>query len=135
MFCTTTIPFCKAKTWNFLVTHYFLCRNCGICSPKILLLVFLFAFIFFTAAHFHFGSCSLLAASISDFLTAAMKCSCFSVSLITRSSSFSVIHVSVGIKNNVEKDSSLTFFLSKSPDGHAISRQIHLELPVVSYLF
>ena len=42
--------------------------------------------------------------------------------------------MSVGIKNNVEKDSSLLFFLSKSPDGHAISRQIHLELPVVSYL-
>ena len=41
--------------------------------------------------------------------------------------------MSVGIKNNVEKDSSLLFFLSKSPDGHAISRQIHLELPVVSY--
>ena len=56
------------------------------------------------------------------------------VFLITRSSSFSVIHVSVGIKNNVEKDSSLLFFLSKSPHGHAISRQIHLELPVVSYL-
>ena len=56
------------------------------------------------------------------------------VFLITRSSSFSVIHMSVGIKNNVEKDSSLLFFLSKSPDGHAISRQIHLELPVVSYL-
>ena len=42
--------------------------------------------------------------------------------------------MSVGIKNNVEKDSSLVFFLSKSPDGHAISRQIDLELPVVSYL-
>ena len=50
--------------------------------------------------------------------------------LITRSSSFSVIHVSVDIKNNVEKDSTL----SKSPGGHAISRQKHLELPVVSYL-
>ena len=38
---------------------------------------------------------------------------------ITSSSSFSVIHVSVNIKNNVEKDTTLLlFFLSKSPGGH-----------------
>ena len=38
---------------------------------------------------------------------------------ITRSSSFSVIHVSVNIKNNAEKDTTLLlFFLSKSPGGH-----------------
>ena len=44
---------------------------------------------------------------------------------ITRSSSFSVIHVSVNIKNNVEKDETLLlFFLSKSPGGHSISFQI-----------
>ena len=44
---------------------------------------------------------------------------------ITRSSSFSVIDVSVNIKNNVEKDTTLLlFFLSKSPGGHAISFQI-----------
>ena len=43
------------------------------CSSKILLLEFLFAFMFFTAAHL-----SLVAASISHFLTAAMKFSCFS---------------------------------------------------------
>ena len=44
---------------------------------------------------------------------------------ITRSSSFSVIHVSVNIKNNVEKDTTLLlFFLSKSPSDHAISFQI-----------
>ena len=48
--------------------------------------------------------------------------------LITRSSSFPVIHVNVDIKNNVEKDSTflLFFFFSKSPGGHAISRQKHL---------
>ena len=35
----------------------------------------------------------------------------------------------------VEKESTLLlFFLSKSPGGHAIFRQKHLELPVVSYL-
>jgi len=104
LFCTTTMPFCTTKTWNRLVTHYFLWRNCCMCSPKIFLLVFLFAF-------------TVLAANISYFLTATMKFSCFSsqrnsspLFLITRSSSFSVIHESVDIKNNVEKD--LTFLLS-----------------------
>ena len=44
---------------------------------------------------------------------------------VTHSSSFSVIHVSVNIKNNVEKDETkLLFFLSKSPGGHSISFQI-----------
>ena len=38
---------------------------------------------------------------------------------INRSSSFSVIHVSVNIKNNVEKDTTLLLcFLSKRPGGH-----------------
>ena len=55
----------------------------------------------------------LLATSISHFLTAAMTFSCFLfpakfVSFaFTRSSSFPVIHVSVDIKNNVEKNSAL----------------------------
>ena len=44
---------------------------------------------------------------------------------ITRSSSFSVVHVSVNIKNNVEKDTTLLLlFLSYRPGGHAISFQI-----------
>ena len=43
-----------------------------------------FYFFFLTAAHFHHSLPLLF--------------------LITRSSSFSVIHVSVGIKNNIEKD-------------------------------
>ena len=43
--------------------------NCRVCSPKILLLGSCH-FYFFTAAHFHI-------ASISHFLTAAMKCSRF----------------------------------------------------------
>ena len=73
-------------------------------------------FYFFTAAHFHF------AASISHFLTAVIKFSCFSSDKIRLPSSFSVIHVSVNINNNVEKDTTLLifFFLSKSPGGHAI---------------
>ena len=75
------------------------------CSPKILLLVFVVACIFFTTAHFHPAGLSLLTASISDFLTSAMKFSCLFFQqnsspffLITRSSSFSVIHVSVNIE-------------------------------------
>ena len=42
---------------------------------------------------------------------------------------------SVDLKNNIEQDSTLLLFLfSKSPSGHAIPRQKHLELPAVSYL-
>ena len=43
---------------------------------------------------------------------------------ITRSSSFSVIHVCVNIKNNAGKDTTLLFFVSKSPGGHVISFQM-----------
>jgi len=91
-------------------------------------------FYFFTAAHFH-----LAGARISHFLTASPllnfyvflpknrnSCPLF---LISRSSFFSVIQVSVDIKNNVGKDTTLLFFfLSKSPGGHPISFQINLEL-------
>ena len=96
-------------------------------------------YIFFSLLHIF----TLLAASNSHFLTAAMKFSCLSskknsssLILITRSSSFFDMHVSVDFKNDVEKDSTLLllFFSSKSPAGHAISRQKHLELTVVSYL-
>ena len=38
---------------------------------------------------------------------------------------FMFIHISVNIKNNAEKDTTLLlFFLSKSPGGHVISFQI-----------
>ena len=72
-------------------------------------------FYFFTTVHFH------LAASISYFHTATMKFLCFSFNEIRLPSSSSVIHVSVNIKNNAEKDK--TFFslsLFKSQGGHAI---------------
>ena len=46
---------------------------------------------------------------------------------ITRCGSFFVIHVSVNIKNNAKKYTTLLlFFLSKSPGGHVISFQIKL---------
>ena len=70
---------------------------------------------------------TLLAASISHCLTTALNFHVFFLhnsSLlfsITRSRSFSVIHVSINIKNNVEKDTTLLLgFLSKSPGDHAI---------------
>ena len=77
------------------------------CLPNILSPVFMFAFIF------HFRSLSpLLAASISHFLTNALNFHVFlPTNSITRSNSFSVIHVSVHIKNNAEKD--MTFFFLK----------------------
>ena len=77
-------------------------------------------FYFFTATHFH------LAASISHFLTATIKYSCFSSNEIHLPSSFSVIHMTVNIKNNVEKDTTLLyFFLSKSPGSHVIFLGCH----------
>ena len=70
---------------------------------KILFPVFMFAFIFSLPLYY-------LAANNSHFLTAAMKFLCFSSNKIRLPSSFSVIHVSVNIKNNVEKDTTLLFF-------------------------
>ena len=65
-------------------------------------------FYFFTAAHFH------LAANIShyNYRTAAMEVSIFSSNEIRLPSSFSVVHVSLNIKNNVEKDTTLLRFSS-----------------------
>ena len=96
------------------------------CLPNILSPVFMFAFIFHCPS---FSPCWPLAFLIfspslwiSMFFFLRNSSPLFS---ITRSSSFSVIHVSVNIKNNAEKDTTLLlFFLSKSPGGHAISFQI-----------
>ena len=96
------------------------------CLPNILSPVFMFAFIFHCRS---FSPCWPLAFLIfspplwiSMFFFLRNSSPLFS---ITRSSSFSVIHVSVNIKNNAEKDTTLLlFFLSKSPGGHAISFQI-----------
>ena len=96
------------------------------CLPNILFPVFMFAFIFHCRS---FSPCWPLAFLIfspplwiSMFFFLRNSSPLFS---ITRSSSFSVIHVSVNIKNNAEKDTTLLlFFLSKSPCGHVISFQI-----------
>ena len=96
------------------------------CLPNILFPVFMFAFIFHCRS---FSPCWPLAFLIFSpplwifmFFFLRNSSPLFS---ITRSSSFSVIHVSVNIKNNAEKDTTLLlFFLSKSPGGHVISFQI-----------
>ena len=94
--------------------------------PNILFPVFMFSFIFHCRS---FSPCWPLAFLIVSqplwiFMFFFLQNSSLLFS-ITRSSSFSVIHVSVNIKNNVEKDTTLLlFFLSKSPGGHAISFQI-----------
>ena len=95
------------------------------CLPNILFPVFMFALIFQRRS---FSPCWPLAFLIfspplwlSMFFFPRNSSPLFS---ITRSSSFSVIHVSVNIKNNAEKDTTLLFFLSKSRGGHVISFQL-----------
>ena len=96
------------------------------CLPNIFFPVFMFAFIFHCRSFF---ACLPLAFLIVSqplwiFMFFFLQNSSLVFS-ITRASSFSVIHVSVKINNNVEKDTTLLlFFLSKSLGGHAISFQI-----------
>ena len=113
LFCTTTTLFCRTKSSNFLVTHYFYGGIVARTYP-IFCLLCLCNYYFSLPLIF-----TLLAASTSHCLTAALNFHVFlpkNSSLlfsVTRSSSFSVIHVTVNIKNNVEKDTTLLlFFLS-----------------------
>ena len=91
----------------------FLWSNCrtGMCLPKILFPVFMFAFIFHCRS---FSPCWPLA-----FLIVSQPLLIFMFFFLQNSSlvfshqlqlSFSVIHVRVNIKNNVEKDTTLLFF-------------------------
>ena len=103
--------FCTTKTSNVLVTHYFLWRNCRMCLPNILFPVFIFAFIFHCRS---FSPCWPLAFLIfslplwiSMFFFLRNSSPLFS---ITRSSSFSFVHVGVNIKNSAEKDTTLLLF-------------------------
>ena len=96
------------------------------CLPNILFPVFAFAFIFQCRSFPHCWPLAFLIFSpplwVSMFFFLRNSSPLFS---IIRSNSFSVIHVSVNIKNNAEKDTTLLlFFLSKSPGGHVISFQI-----------
>ena len=123
--CTTTKLFCRTRTSNVLVTHYFY-RGIVASAYPILSPVFMIAFIFHCRS---FSPCWPLAFLIVlpplwIFMFFSLHNSSL-LFLITRSSSFSVIHVSVNIKNNVEKDTNLLlFFLSKSPGANAIFFQI-----------
>ena len=104
------------------------------CLPKILFPVFIFAFVF---------SLPLMCTWPLAFLIFSPPQWNFYVFLptkfvsfvFTRFSSSSVIHVSVNIKNNVGKDTTLLlllFFLSKRPGGHAIFLRYSLvAMPVV----
>ena len=82
------------------------------CLPNILFSVFTFAFIFQCRS---FSPCGPLVAFLIVspplwiFMFFFLQNS-FLLFSITRSSSFSVIHVSVNIKNNVEKDTTLLLF-------------------------
>ena len=92
--------------------------------PKILFSVFMFAFIFSLPLIF-----TLLAVPCWPLAFLIFSLPLWNLHVlfwITCSSSFSVIHVRVNTKNNVEKDTTslLFFFLSKSPGVHAISFQI-----------
>ena len=60
LFFTHTMPFCTTKTSNFLITHYFLWRNCRMCSSKFWCLVSCSLLFFSLPLIF-----TLLAASIS----------------------------------------------------------------------
>ena len=95
------------------------------CLPNILFPVFMFGFIFHWSSFSPCWPLEFLIVSpplwIFMFFFLQNSSPLFS---ITRFSSFSV-HVSVNIKNDVEKDTTfLLFFLSQSPGGHAISFQI-----------
>ena len=127
LFCTTTRLFCRTKTSNFQVTHYFY-GGIVVCAYPIFCL--LCTCLLFNSFHCRlFSPCRPLVFLIVSqplwiFMFSFLQNSSLLFS-ITRSSSFSVIHVSVNIKNNVEKTLlCCCFFLSKSPGGHAIFFQI-----------
>ena len=84
LFCTTATLFCTTKTSNVLVTHYFY-GGIVVCAYPIFCFLCSYSFLFFTAAHFHLAGRSLLAASISHFVTAALN---FHVFLPTKFVSF-----------------------------------------------
>ena len=111
----------------------FLWRNCRICLPKILFPVFMFAFIFSLPLIFIWPLAFLifLPPLWNFYVFLPTKFVSF---VFTRFSCSSVIHVSVNIKDNIEKDTTLLLLLlfpSKSPGGHTIFfRCIWVAIPV-----
>ena len=115
--------FCRTKTSNFLVTCYYY-GGIVVCAYPILIFVSCVHFRFYFSLPLIFtllAGRSLLATSISHYLTATLNFHVFFLQSspllfsITRSSSFFVIHMSVNIKNSIEKDTTfLCFFFLKS---------------------
>ena len=100
------------------------------CLQKILFPVFMFAFIFSLLLIFTWPLTFLI-----NYRTAAMEVSIFSSNEIRLPSSFSVILMSVNIKNNVERRDFVVVvvvvFITKSSGGHAIFfRCIWVAIPV-----
>ena len=75
LFCTTTTLFCRTKTSNFLVTHYFYGEIVIMCLPNTLSPVRVHAcmLLFFTVGHFHLAGCQHFSLSHSH-----CEFSCFS---------------------------------------------------------
>ena len=84
LFCTTTTLFCRTKSSNFLVTHYFY-GGIIVCAYAIFCLLCSCWLLFFTAPHFHLAGRFLLATGICHCLTAALN---FHVFLPTKLVSF-----------------------------------------------
>ena len=101
--------FCMSKACNLLVTRIYFMEE----------LAYVFSKNFVASVSVHFSVPLIFTSRLWNFHQQNFS-SLFSS---TCSSSFSVIHMSVDIKNNVKKDSTLLFFLSKSPGGHVISCQ------------
>ena len=120
------MPFCATKTWNFPSYTLILWKNFRMSSPKILLLLFLFAYIFPLPLIFTLLG-SLLTTTVSHFLTSAMKFSCLSSNEIglrcfqSLALALSLLLTWVYFKKYRRKR--LDFVVD-----HAISCQINLEL-------
>ena len=126
LFCTTTTLFCGTKTSNLLVTHYFY-GGIVVCAYPYFISCVHVRFYFSLPLIF-----TLLVASISHCLTAALN---FHVFLSTKFVSFvfnhSLVlflcyHVSVNIKNNVEKDTTLLLFFRRPCDFFPYKTLLHL---------
>ena len=138
LFRTTTMPFCTSKTWNFLVAHNFFMEELSYVLTKNFVACVHFVRFYFLHCH-SFPPCWPQVFLIFSpplwnlhVFPNEIRPPCFSSLALALSLSSTWV---VDIKNNLEKDSTLLLcFLSKCPGGHAISRQKHLDLPVVAYL-
>ena len=117
LFCTTTTLFCRTKSSNFQVTYFVyggivVCAYPMFCSYVQVRFYFSLPLIFTLLAAPSWPLAFLIVSPpLWIFMFFFLQNSSLLFS-ITRSNSFSVIHASVNFKNNVEKDTTLLFFLS-----------------------